>query len=75
MTLDEEDLRRLCNGTTPDMTTFHAYQILEAEAERLVYDKLVRRYGYDQRDGLAKINTLNDRVHSLVSAACGPADT
>lgn len=36
-----------------------AFQLLEVEAERLMYAKLVNRYGYPADEGRDKINALN----------------
>jgi hypothetical protein len=73
ITLEEEDLRRLVGAGpgTLTLTTTLAYQLLEAEAERLVFDKLIRRYGYDRGDGMQKIHDLTLRLTTLKDQAWG----
>lgn len=78
--LEECDLFRLLAGvvngadvhTTIPVTT--AFQLLELEAEILVYVKLITRYGYPATDGKAKLDELRrqkatvlDKIHENVS--------
>lgn len=69
--LEEVDLLRLTGGRPVDVNTSVAYYILEAEAERLIYDKLIRRHGYDQNEGVTKMRALAERVQMLISQAFG----
>jgi hypothetical protein len=69
ITLAEEDLIRilgpdLYNAVTVPITL--AFGILEAEAEWLVYAKLVTRYGFDPTEGAAVMDRLRASRNKLV---------
>lgn len=61
--LEEDDLRRILSMAQLPFSSARsvdlAFQLLEVEAERLVYAKLVNRYGYPTDEGRDKINALN----------------
>lgn len=66
ITLEEEDLRRLVGDAAPTLSTTVAYQLMELESERLLYAKLVQRYGYDPVEGKEIIARLGEQVQAIV---------
>lgn len=82
--LEEDDLRRLVSGICGPrdvdivckiIPTALAYQLLEVEAEILIYTKLMIRHGYPADQGRAKLDelrqqkaALSDKVHELAAS-------
>jgi hypothetical protein len=70
--LEEEDVFRILRkaGAGADdgarLTTGLVYQLLEAEAERLMYVKLTQRYGYPKAQSAAKIEKLEEQKQRLL---------
>lgn len=77
--LEEDDLRRmLLAGRVPEgiatklITTTTAFQLMELEAEILIYVKLIARYGYPAAEGTTKITELKKQKQELLDKLSQP---
>lgn len=67
--LEEQDLRRVLAGAaleSREVNTAKAFQLLELEAEILIYVKLISRYGFPQTEGSQKIAELKNQKQAIL---------
>ncbi len=79
VTLTETDIMRVLIGAgieiAPEKVPLAiAWQILDAEAERFILVKLIRKYGYQVDEGKARLVELAQTIQDLIAKVRALAD-